>query len=101
MERLLKFNDGDPLEVEGEAEHEEESQEATEKEATLEILLGDISSVLSTHTPERELESFEKEVAGTKTDPITWWQERYPLLSRLAKQFYVFQQCPFHPKDDH
>ena len=41
------------------------------------------------HTPEGELESFEKEVPGTKTNPMTWWktnQERYPLLARLAKQ---------------
>ena len=88
MERLSKFSNGETQESEG--EHEEESQEATEKKTALEILQGDISpSQSAVHTPKGELECFEKEVLGPKTNPITWWkanQERYPLLAKLAKQ---------------
>jgi len=62
------------------------SQEFTEKKTALKILLGDISSQSSVHTPDYNVL---KKRQGPKTNLITWWkanQERYPLLAKLAKQ---------------
>ena len=57
LECLSTFSNGETQESDG--EHEEESQEATEKKTALEILLGVISTSQSAvHTPESELESF-------------------------------------------
>ena len=65
------------------------SKATTKRKSALEILLGDISSKLSVHTPEDELKSFVKETQVSDTNPLVWWkgnQGRHPHLVKLEKQ---------------
>ena len=88
LQRLKEFNfQSNTIEESG--GEGEASQATTQKKSALEILLGDISSKSSVHTPEGELESFVKEAQGSDTNPLVWWkanQGRYPHLVKLAKQ---------------
>ena len=78
------------------------SDATTKPKSALEILLGDISSKSSVHTPEGEMESFVKEGQGSDTNPLLWWKptkEGIPTCQSWQRSFCVFQQHRFHLKE--